>query len=161
MKKTLLLAFIALPFFTRAQSVSPEVLTTSGDYFTSAGAQLSWTLGEPVIETVSGTNATLTQGFQQTWQTGTIVNEINPSQMQITVFPNPTQGQITFSFKQTSGRNFMISYFDIAGKLIRTEQVNYSGTQIQSDISSVTPGMYLIVISDENLNQQSFQLIKQ
>ncbi|OQX82230.1 MAG: hypothetical protein B6D64_00925 [Bacteroidetes bacterium 4484_276] len=47
------------------QSVSPEVIATSGGYFENAEISLSWTLGETVTETFSSGNVTLTQGFQQ------------------------------------------------------------------------------------------------
>ncbi|MFN0015522.1 MAG: hypothetical protein ACKVU2_13330 [Saprospiraceae bacterium] len=33
-----------------SQSHSPEVIATVGDHFANGNAQMSWTLGEPVIE---------------------------------------------------------------------------------------------------------------
>jgi len=53
--------------FLSAQTVSPEVISTSGDYFSNASASLSWTLGELATETLTAGNITLTQGFQQTY----------------------------------------------------------------------------------------------
>jgi hypothetical protein len=53
--------------WVQAQSLSPEVVATAGDHFATSTAQLSWTLGEPVIETFTDAAATqLTQGFHQT-----------------------------------------------------------------------------------------------
>lgn len=48
-----------------AQSTSPEVIASSGDYYESANASLSWTMGELATETYSSGVNTLTQGFQQ------------------------------------------------------------------------------------------------
>lgn len=56
---------ISLPVFFSGQSLSPFVIASSGDYFTGAGTTLSWTLGEPVTETLSGGGIILAQGFQQ------------------------------------------------------------------------------------------------
>lgn len=47
------------------QTLTPEVISSSGGYFENTNASLSWTLGETVTETFSGTNVILTQGFHQ------------------------------------------------------------------------------------------------
>ena len=48
----LLILFLSLSSgWVQSQSLSPEVIATAGEHFATANAQLSWTLGEPVIET--------------------------------------------------------------------------------------------------------------
>ena len=66
MKKisTLLLG-LAISLAITAQSVSPEVVASAGDYFEGINASLSWTLGEIATETYSNGGIILTQGFQQ------------------------------------------------------------------------------------------------
>ena len=64
-KRTLLLFGILCGNIGFGQTLTPEVLAASGDYFTSTSNSLSWTLGESVIETYSSSNNSLTQGFQQ------------------------------------------------------------------------------------------------
>jgi len=61
----ILLVTVLFPFFISAQTVSPEVISSSGDYFEGANGSLSWTLGEIATETFSSGNIILTQGFQQ------------------------------------------------------------------------------------------------
>lgn len=66
MKKIIIsLTIILIPFFIAAQSVSPEVISSSGDYYEGVNASLSWTLGEIATETFTAGNVILTQGFQQ------------------------------------------------------------------------------------------------
>lgn len=66
MKKVCLFSVaLLIPFIITAQSVSPEVISSSGDYFEGVNASLSWTLGEIATETYSAGNIILTQGFQQ------------------------------------------------------------------------------------------------
>ena len=62
---TLLLSVVLFPLFLSAQSVSPQVVASSGDYYQGANASLSWTLGEIATETYSNGSVILTQGFQQ------------------------------------------------------------------------------------------------
>lgn len=61
---TILLALL-MPLFMLAQSVSPEVISSAGDYYENGNVSLSWTLGEIATETYTNGNVILTQGFQQ------------------------------------------------------------------------------------------------
>lgn len=67
MKKTLLfLALMPFCFLLQAQTVSPSVTNSTGGSATFTGGYLAWSVGEPIVGTVSST-ATITQGFLQTW----------------------------------------------------------------------------------------------
>ncbi|MEZ5082109.1 MAG: hypothetical protein R2750_01450 [Bacteroidales bacterium] len=66
MKTLKLLSFFAIfPVLIYAQSVSPEVISSAGDYYEGTNVSLSWTLGEIATETYTNGNVILTQGFQQ------------------------------------------------------------------------------------------------
>ncbi|MEZ5197256.1 MAG: hypothetical protein R2764_12900 [Bacteroidales bacterium] len=66
MKKIVsLLVIVAFSTTLAAQSVSPEVVASSGDYYEGTNGSLSWTLGEIATETYSAGGVILTQGFQQ------------------------------------------------------------------------------------------------
>jgi len=66
MKRNLLfLSLAGMAMIANAQSVSPEVIATSGDYYENANISISWSLGEVVTETFTGASIILTQGFQQ------------------------------------------------------------------------------------------------
>ena len=62
---SLFLVIVLSPFFLAAQTASPQVVASSGDYYQGANASLSWTLGEIATETYSNGSNILTQGFQQ------------------------------------------------------------------------------------------------
>ncbi|OQX74286.1 MAG: hypothetical protein B6D61_11720 [Bacteroidetes bacterium 4484_249] len=48
-----------------AQSTSPDVIASSGEYYENANNSISYTLGEIAVETYSNGSNILTQGFQQ------------------------------------------------------------------------------------------------
>ena len=60
-----ILLALMIPGFLVAQSLTPSVIASSGNYFQGSTASLSWTLGEMATETYSAGNVILTQGFQQ------------------------------------------------------------------------------------------------
>ena len=67
MNKILPLLFIGCILFMQlnAQTISPQVISTSGSSYSAGGNSVSWTLGQIATETYSLPSVTLTQGFQQ------------------------------------------------------------------------------------------------
>lgn len=67
MKKLSVLFAVAGLVLFAIKTNAQQVIATSGGYYQNENLSLSWTVGEPVIETFTGANVTLTQGFQQPW----------------------------------------------------------------------------------------------
>ncbi|MCD4694622.1 MAG: hypothetical protein K8S16_00165 [Bacteroidales bacterium] len=66
MKKLNIITIACLLSLTvAAQSLSPEVIASSGDYYEGTNNSISFTLGEIATETYSNGSNILTQGFQQ------------------------------------------------------------------------------------------------
>lgn len=61
--KVLIISLVTV--LSKAQSVSPSVISTGGAIATASVGSLEWALGEVTIETYSNTNGYLTQGFYQ------------------------------------------------------------------------------------------------
>ncbi len=60
----LLISIMALAFIS-SQANAQQVIASAGGYFQNENLSLSFTLGEPVIETLQSAELILTQGFQQ------------------------------------------------------------------------------------------------
>ena len=65
-KLSVLIATSGLILFA-IQTNAQQVIATSGGYYQNENISLSWTVGEPVIETFTAGDVILTQGFQQPW----------------------------------------------------------------------------------------------
>ena len=48
-----------------AQDINLNVVASGGDYATTASGSISYTIGQPISETVGNANNKITQGFQQ------------------------------------------------------------------------------------------------
>ncbi len=91
------IAFL-MTFFANGQSISPEVITSTGDYYSNSNVSLSWTLGEPVIETFEAGGFVLTQGFQQVDFTGVQMLYISQGWSGISTFIIPAETHIENMF---------------------------------------------------------------
>ena len=88
--------FLVLLFFSLFSSVinGQQVISSAGASATGAGVQLSWTVGEPVIETFTGASAILTQGFHQSKLTVTAIDPRIYPELELTVYPNPVSSSL-------------------------------------------------------------------
>ena len=149
MKKNVL--FILCLFFIVkgfSQDLNPEVIATSGEYFSGANGSLSWTIGEPVSETFSGVNAILTQGFQQNTYIVVAIEDIQDDNFQISVYPNPASDLINIHLDIKS--DVIIELFDIQGKKLSIEKVEANRTLKQLNLNNFAIGNYFIRITNTN-----------
>lgn len=146
----------------QAQSTtSPSVLASSGGDGSSSTHQVSWTIGEPMIETYSTTNHQLTQGFHQTNLTITPIIKIN-THLTITAYPNPTSSSVTIEIDPTERpENLQLSVSDCLGRKLFQKQLSTSSNAHQIDLTNYPLGIYLVnLINEDNQTISTYQIIK-
>lgn len=139
--------FTLLPFaaaaFANAQSISPQVIASAGTHYTGSNAQLSWTIGEPVITTISNGNNTITQGFHQTLLNVTSVEEQSLAGVNVTVFPNPTSDVLNINLTNNL-KNLQMDLFDMTGKLLQARGIGASEGNVQINMTEYARANYLL-----------------
>ncbi len=107
-----------------AQSITPEVVSSGGGDTTTTNVSLSWTIGEPVIETASGSSATITQGFHQSHFEVVTIEDHSELGFDIKVYPNPSIDFIKVDLTYTGSHpvlgktEFELILRDNAGKIL-------------------------------------------
>ena len=145
--KNLTLLFLLQVFILNAysQNVSPEILSSAGGTLSNAQYLVDWTLGEPVIETVTGTTYILTQGFHQ--PDFFIISIQESPEYSILVYPNPVSSVIMI---QTDiQKPLRASLYDLNGKLLNEIRFIES---TELNISNLSRSVYLLKIIDQNKN---------
>lgn len=142
-----------------AQSISPEVIASAGEHFDNGTTQLSWTLGEVVIDTYDNGTNILTQGFHQTELTITSVEE-TLSDVRLNMYPNPTSEFLNIELGNNE-KDINLQLFDMSGKLIHKDVINAYDTKYELPMQSVATGKYLIQMQSEDGKMNStHQVIK-
>lgn len=137
---------------------SQEIISSSGIIFSNDNRQISWTLGEPVIETTSGGNTRLTQGFHQTNLVITAINEVPEIGVNVSAYPNPTSNYINVEVKNRQGKKLDCILYNVDGKELFVHQ-------LESDISRIPmqhyiPATYFLKISANNTLVKTFKIVK-
>jgi len=159
MKKVVLFLFaISVAGLAKSQSLSNELISNSGTYYSNGVNSLSWSIGEVMTETYVGTNNILTQGFNQGQLVFVGIEEL-ALDFEINIYPNPTNGvlKIDISDVQKSG-NLKAQIFDITGKLILENDLNQNNT---IDFSNYSVGVYLIsILNSDKIVVKNGKIIK-
>ncbi len=152
------LLLVAL-FFIILNSNGQEVVASSGNHFSNNEIQISWTLGEPVIQTLSNNNVLLTQGFHQAKLTVTAIEELDDLLMQISAYPNPTSNILKLSVKNSGKEELHYTLYTLDGKMLMQKQ-------IESDLSEISmmnyvSAIYFLKVTSNNSTLKTFKIIKQ
>lgn len=140
-----------------AQTLTPDVIASTGSYFANASGSLSFTLGEPVIPTYGDGSNILTQGFQQTTYSFTAIDEITQSNAAISVYPNPFAS--TFTIQNAGGKKLNAEIIDASGKLILEKTLTSEKTQI--NLGNLSDALYFLRVYDETgTTLQTFKIEK-
>jgi hypothetical protein len=128
--RTVFLALIFLSVYhtSNAQVVVVRQVVASSGKDTLIGSTI-WasTVGEPVIETYNGSNATLTQGFNQ--PDGYYITPFFPYINNLVIYPNPGKPNSVLKFYLKADKpRINISIYDATGKLYLSQELeSYAG----------------------------------
>jgi len=155
MKHYFLILLIAL---CSASLQAQEVVTTAGSYGETTSGSLSWTVGEPVIETITDGTNSLTQGFQQSKLTVTTINDLKVSGIELSVYPNPTNSFLSIEVKTDKQRDLLLSLFDINGRLILQKKM--AGNKQTIKMQNYKPATYILKVTEGNKNIKTYLIVK-
>lgn len=150
---------VMIAFFLFAIAIqAQEVVSTAGSYGETTSGSLSWTVGEPVIETITDGTNTLTQGFQQSKLTVTAINDLKVPGIELSVYPNPTNSFLSIEVKTDKQRDFLLSLFDLNGRLILQKKME--GNKQTIKMQNYKPATYILKVTEGNKEIRTYQIVK-
>jgi hypothetical protein len=146
---------VLISLFASLAVSAQEVVSTQGESYSNASANIDFTIGEVIINTgTDGTND-LTQGFHQTNWNFLGVEDFAPN-YEATIFPNPTQDVL--NIKTSSFENVTYTLYDAQGKIVMQDILSAEQTPIQ--VSQLAPGAYSLELIFEEGNEGPLSLSK-
>lgn len=162
-KQILLFLTLGLAGSSQAQSVSRQVIGSSGTSYADPSIQVDYSVGEAV--TLSGTSGsfTISQGFQQNEENTSGIKSQH-TDVTFSLYPNPAQNQITLSLNTPSSFGIRLSLTNIAGAVIVSDsQEEHVNHQYQRSLSleGLASGVYFLNLFADNTLCQSIRFVKQ
>jgi hypothetical protein len=141
--------------FAQAQ----ESINTSGGDATGTGGTASYSVGQVVYTTNTGSTGSVAQGVQHAYEIFTVGIKETELNISLTAFPNPTIENLTLQISDYNNEKLSYQLFDMQGKQISNGQIVAQQTQI--NMNSLPTATYFInVVNQENKKVQSFKIIK-
>jgi Secretion system C-terminal sorting domain len=127
----------------KSQTLSPQVVATSGTSYSSPAGQMDFTIGEVIIASmISGSNV-LTQGIHQPEINFTSIEAID-NEFAFSLYPNPTDQFVTI--ESSKEMEMRVSIYDAIGQAIVVSDLFTK--KITLDLQVLASGYYLLVITN-------------
>lgn len=145
-------------------------VNVTGGNASGSGGSASYSAGQVVYTTITGTNGSVAEGVQQPYEISVVtgIEEAKGINLAVAAYPNPTSNYLTLSIDnsvKTSHDLSQLSYqlYNMHGKLLQNEKI--TGNQTSIVMSNLVPAIYFlkVVKTNQDLSQQevkTFKIIK-
>ena len=126
---------------------------------TGTGGTASYSVGQVVYTTNTGSTGSVAQGVQHAYEIFTVGIKETELNISLTAFPNPTTENLTLQISDYNNEQLSYQLFDMQGKQLSNGQITAQQTQI--NMNSLPTATYFVnVVNQENKKVQSFKIIK-
>ncbi len=138
-------------------SYSQQAVPAAGGEATGSGGSSSFSVGQVVYTTITGSEASLAQGVQQPYEISTTSGiDVPGIELSISAYPNPAKDHLILKVDQYDDLSYLI--FDITGRVLMKNKITESVTTIH--FPGLLPGTYFLKVSKENKDIKTFKFIK-
>jgi hypothetical protein len=150
--------------------LAQQTVSSAGGNATGSGGTVSYTVGQVVYSTVTGSNGSVAQGVQQPYEISvlTSLEEARNINLEWLAYPNPVSDYLKLSFKNpdNSGlrvENLSYQLYDIYGKLLLHNKLD--GSESTITMQNFISGTYILKVIESQRNKsqreiKAFKIIK-
>ncbi|WP_293872476.1 T9SS type A sorting domain-containing protein [Flavobacterium sp.] len=131
----------------------------SGGNATGSNGTASYSIGQVIYTTNTGTNGSVAQGVQQPYEISTVLSVPDANSIQlITVFPNPTNNIMVLKVDDHDNNKLNYQLTDTNGRLIENKKIRNNETTIE--MNKYASSIYFLQVLDAEKLIKTFKIIK-
>ena len=141
-----------------------ETIPASGGKASGSGGTASYSFGQVVYTTYTGTNGSVAQGVQQPFEISVVTGILEAKGISLTVsaYPNPTKDflllEVDAASTSLSIESLSYQLYDIQGRVLENKRMTANPTSIP--MSQVLPATYFVKVTQGNKELKTFKIIK-
>jgi len=137
-----------------------EAIPASGGNASGSGGTVSYTVGQVVYITNTGTNGSVAQGIQQPYEISVVsgLEESEGINLIFSAYPNPTTDFLMLKIEGEVKAQYTASLYDISGKLLETKKLE--GNQTSIVMGNLVPATYFVKVTEGNKEVKTFKIVK-
>jgi len=135
-------------------------VNVTGGNASGSGGSASYSVGQFVYQTHTGTSGSVSEGVQQPYEISVVtgLEEAKGINLSVSAYPNPATDYLTLKVKDFELSNLHFQLYDMSGKLLRSEKI--TGNQTSIVISNLVPATYFVKVIQNNKEVKTFKIIK-
>ncbi len=155
-----LLILISVFTFSCAVVNAQQSVNASGSDASGTGGGVSYSVGQIVYTTNTGTNGSVAQGVQQPYEISVItgIEQAGDIDLVCTAYPNPAASILTLKIQNYKREKLFYQLYDIAGKQLENKEI--SGSETTISLVSYSSAAYFLKIAENNKEIKVFKIIK-
>lgn len=140
--------------------IAQESINATGGNASGSGGSVSYSVGQVVYTTNTGTSGSVAQGVLQSYAISieTAIEKTKGINLSVTAFPNPTTDFLTLEIKEFELSNLYVQLYDMNGKLLQSQKITDSQTIIA--MGELIPAAYFVKVVQNNKEVKTFKIIK-
>jgi hypothetical protein len=136
-----------------------ESVNATGGNASGSGGSATYSVGQVVYTTHTGTNGSVAQGVQQPFEISveTAIEEAKGISL-IMAYPNPTTDYLELKVDSEKLKDLSFQLYDMNGKLLQSEKI--TGNQTRIGMGNLVPAIYFVKVIQNNKEVKVFKIIK-
>jgi hypothetical protein len=137
-----------------------NAIPATGGNASGDGGTASYSVGQVVYSTYTGTNGSVAEGVQQPYEISVVtsIEEAKDISLEIIIYPNPATEFIKLKIGNYEVENLRYQLYDIRGSLLQDNKIVDNETNIvMSNYESAT---YFLKVTDNTKLIKTFKIIK-
>jgi hypothetical protein len=140
-----------------------EVIPAAGGNASGSAGTVSYSVGQVIYTTNTGTNGTVAQGVQQPFEISIVtgLEEAKGINLMVSAYPNPTTDFLNLKVDASNALNIqLLSYqlYDMSGNLLETKKL--VGNQTSIVMSYLVRATYFLKVIEGSKEVKTFKIIK-
>jgi hypothetical protein len=151
--------FLPILLLLGSQSKAQETVNSAGGNAGGSSGTVSYSIGQVLYSTHTGTTGSEAQGVQQAFEIFTVGTKAMDKNLILSVFPNPAFETLILQTGEFKKEKLKYRLLDMQGKLLL--EANILEAQTCIDMAHFPSATYLVNVYDQNNNEkQIFKIIK-
>lgn len=157
MKKILKFCSLLLFSFGITTVCAQQSNVASGANISGSGGSISYSLGQVVYATNTGSTGSVAQGVQQAFEIFSVGINENEFQISLNAFPNPTTTSLVL-ITETLNSEMNYQLTNAQGQLLESKKMEVNEVNIA--MHNFSAGLYFLKVTSNNKEVKTFKIIK-
>lgn len=149
----------AIVLFITTASYAQETIPASGGDASGVGGSVSYTVGQVAYTTNIGLGNSIGEGVQQPYEISAITGiEVPGIDLELIVFPNPTQNILTLQMSEINKEDLSYLLFNMHGKVLQNRLITSNTETIVME--GLPQATFILQVRRKQEVVKTFQIIK-